>query len=213
MGEMTETSYNPTALKILDTAARLFMQLGYSAVSITDIVTGAEVTKPTLYYYFPDKAELFTQMALQQLIKLHGALDAALARSDDTATRLGAFATVLLNADDGDMRMLRHEMAEHLPAEHQGRLGVAFHQHLFMPIHDVMQAGAERGELASHSAAELTMLFLGLMEAFHGYPAQIDRMRIPPELGALRPAVFAPAALVETFLHGVAPQAGQGETQ
>ncbi|MFN8477291.1 MAG: hypothetical protein U0074_05595 [Kouleothrix sp.] len=41
----------------------------------------------------------------------------------------------------------------------------------------------------NHTPAELTMLFLGLM-CFHGYPAQIDRMTIPSELGRLRSAVF-----------------------
>jgi AcrR family transcriptional regulator len=208
---MTDVSYNPTAVKILDEAARLFMQLGYSAVSINDIVKAAEVTKPTLYYYFPDKAELFVQMALQRLVQLHAALDAGQAGATSTAARLASFATVLLNADDGDMRMLRHEMAEHLPPEHQARLGVAFHQHLFMPLHSVMQAGITQGDLVNHTPAELTMLFLGLMEAFHGYPAQIDRMTIPSELGRLRPAVFAPEALVNTFLHGVATYEERGE--
>ena len=64
-------AYNATALKILNTAAHLFMQLGYRAVSINDIVKATGVTKPTLYYYFPDKAELFTQMALLRLVRLN----------------------------------------------------------------------------------------------------------------------------------------------
>jgi AcrR family transcriptional regulator len=170
---MTELAYNPTAQKILGIAARLFMQLGYRAVSINDIVKAAEVTKPTLYYYFPDKAELFTQMALQRLVDMHTAIDTALAGADTIAARLEALAGVLLNASDGDMRMLRHEMAEHLDQAHQERLSQAFQQHLFVPIMQVMQAGLARGELARHSAAELTMLFLGLMEAFHGFTGSI----------------------------------------
>jgi AcrR family transcriptional regulator len=52
----TEPGYNATAQKILSVAAHLFMQLGYRAVSISDIVKAAEITKPTLYYYFPDTA-------------------------------------------------------------------------------------------------------------------------------------------------------------
>ncbi|MFN8569071.1 MAG: TetR/AcrR family transcriptional regulator [Kouleothrix sp.] len=201
---MTELAYNPTAQKILGIAARLFMQLGYRAVSINDIVKAAEVTKPTLYYYFPDKAELFTQMALQRLVDMHTAIDTALAGADTIAARLEALAGVLLNASDGDMRMLRHEMAEHLDQAHQERLSQAFQQHLFVPIMQVMQAGLARGELVRHSAAELTMLFLGLMEAFHGFTDQIDHLKMPSQLGQFRPTVFSATALVALFLHGVA---------
>jgi AcrR family transcriptional regulator len=199
----SETSYNPTAQKILNTAARLFMQLGYRAVSINDIVTAAKITKPTLYYYFSDKAELFTQMALQKLVAMHAAIDAALAGATILSGQLTALAQVLLDTSDGDMRMLRHEMAEHLDQAHQDRLGQAFQRHLFLPIYTVMQQGIARGELAGRSAAELTMLFLGLMEAFHGYTDQIEHMNTAGQFGQFRPHVFAPEALVGLFLNGV----------
>ncbi len=195
------TSYNATALKILNTSAHLFMQLGYRAVSINDIVKATGVTKPTLYYYFPDKAELFTQMALLRLMQLHQSIDAALAGASGLPGQLTALAGVLLDADDGDMRMLRHEMAEHLEPAHQERLNRAFYQHLFAPLQATMQRGIDAGELAQGSASELAMLFLGLMEAFHGFGAQIGRM--PAQIGTLRPHVFSAEALIDLFLHGV----------
>ena len=208
-----EASYNPTALKILSTAAQLFMQLGYRAVSINDIVKAAEITKPTLYYYFADKAELFTQMGLRKLEAIHVALDAALTGAHGLAAQLAGLAEALMNANDGDMRLMRHEMAEHLDQAHQQRLASAFQQHLFMPIYQVMQAGIERGELAHHSAAELTMLFLGMMEAFHGYAGQLGSMQLPPQAGQFRPHVFAPAAVVGVFLHGVTRPEERGAAQ
>lgn len=198
-----QSSYNPTAAKILSTAAHLFMQLGYRAVSINDIVKAAEVTKPTLYYYFRDKEELFVQMALQRLLDTHATLEAAVAGQPTIDAQLAGLAAALLNANDGDMRMLRHEMHEHLSPAGQARLGAAFHQHLFAPVQQVMQQGLDRGDMAGHSAAELTMLFLGLMEAFHGITGQLDNIGMPRESGQLRPAVFAPAAVVGLFLHGV----------
>ena len=72
------------------------MQLGYRAVSINDIVKAAEITKPTLYYYFRDKEELFAQMAIQRLVEMHAALDRALAGQAGTQARLAALAGVLL---------------------------------------------------------------------------------------------------------------------
>jgi AcrR family transcriptional regulator len=201
--QLAEAIYNPTASKILDTATRLFMQLGYRAVSINDIVKAAEITKPTLYYYFPDKEALFAQMALRQLIEMHSAMDAALAGATTLLARLAALAGVLLDTSNGDMRLMRHEMAEHLAPEHQRRLGIAFQQHLFEPVQHVMRQGLDVAELNGYSADELTWMFLAMMEAFHGLVSNADHT---PELerSASPTAIFTPNQIVELFLHGVA---------
>jgi TetR/AcrR family transcriptional regulator, mexJK operon transcriptional repressor len=209
----TEAAQNMTARKILDTAARLFMQLGYRAVSINDIVKAAEITKPTLYYYFRNKEELFAQMAIQRLADIHQALEGALAGKQGTQARLAGMAGVLLNASDGDMRLLRHEIATHLSPEHRRRLAQAFQRYMFEPVRQVMQQGLDSGALARHSAAELTMLFLGLMEAFHGFTEQVDDLHLPEEAGRIRPAVFAPEPVVGLFLHGVADNEEAGDIQ
>ncbi|MDB6029056.1 MAG: transcriptional regulator, TetR family [Verrucomicrobiales bacterium] len=44
---------------ILKVALRQFADQGYAATSVQDIVDAAKVTKPTLYYYFKNKAALY----------------------------------------------------------------------------------------------------------------------------------------------------------
>jgi TetR/AcrR family transcriptional regulator len=44
---------------ILDAALDRFARCGYAGTSVQDIVDAARVTKPTLYYYFPNKAGLY----------------------------------------------------------------------------------------------------------------------------------------------------------
>lgn len=44
---------------ILDIAMQLFLEKGYSATSTSDICVAAEISKPTLYYYFHSKRHLF----------------------------------------------------------------------------------------------------------------------------------------------------------
>ena len=200
--KIAEATYNPTASKILDTATRLFMQLGYRAVSINDIVKAADITKPTLYYYFPDKEELFAQMALRRLIEMHRAMHAALADAQALLAQLTAIAGVLLDASTGDMRLMRHEMHEHLAPEHQRRLGLAFQQHLFEPVCQIMQHGLALAELKGYSASDLTWMFLGLMEAFHGMSGQPDDTGQQAS-SALPTPIFTPAQIVALFLHGV----------
>src|SRR5690242_20353044 len=48
-----------TQQQILDAALRRFASCGYAGTSVQDIVDAARVTKPTLYYYFPNKAGLY----------------------------------------------------------------------------------------------------------------------------------------------------------
>jgi AcrR family transcriptional regulator len=198
---VVETVYNPTATKILHTAARLFMQRGYRAVSVNDIVHAAEVTKPTLYYHFADKEELFVQMGLQMLAKMHGRMQAALAGKTGSAARLRALAEVLLTGVEGDIKMMRREMEEHLSLEARQRMNAAFFQHLFTPVLQVMQTGLDDGEMARHNAAELTWLFLGMMSGFRGEQGgQRSEEGFAPD--------FSAETLVTLFLHGTGAPGG-----
>ncbi len=59
-----------TQEKILEVAARLFLQKGYAAVAINEITEAVQVTKPTLYHYFGDKESLYIS-ALNRMILLN----------------------------------------------------------------------------------------------------------------------------------------------
>ena len=48
-----------TPYKLLETASFLFAEKGYAATSVREIVAGAGVSKPVLYYYFENKKGLF----------------------------------------------------------------------------------------------------------------------------------------------------------
>lgn len=54
-----QTTVHDTRGRILAAALRLFSDRGYAGTSVQDIVSGAKVTKPALYYYFPSKADLY----------------------------------------------------------------------------------------------------------------------------------------------------------
>src|SRR5437867_282357 len=48
-----------TRSQILSSALKCFANCGYEGASVQDIVDAAKVSKPTLYYYFSDKAGLY----------------------------------------------------------------------------------------------------------------------------------------------------------
>jgi AcrR family transcriptional regulator len=196
----------PTAVKIIDAAGHLFLQRGYKAVSINDIIKSAEVTKPTLYYYFADKEERFVQMGLRLLAEMGERLQAALLTPGGTPPRLRALAAVLMDDRDTDMRMMRHEMMAHLGPNQRARLGRAFFIHFFAPIVQVMEDGLASGALARYPAITLAKMFMGMAESFHEFAHQPANAANPAQ--AQHQAMFGPSdldpqALVDLFLHGV----------
>jgi AcrR family transcriptional regulator len=198
-------AHNPTAQKIMATARQLFMQRGYSAVSINDIVRGAEVTKPTLYYHFADgKEELFVQMALGLLATMHADMLRAIAAARGTEAQLLALAEVLLYSSDGDTRMMRREMAEHLSPKHQHRIAAAFWQQMFQPVVAVMQGGIDAGDLRGGDAHALAILFMGVMEGFQRPHKPAPAETEPLEGAQLDAAAISAQTILAMFLHGVA---------
>jgi AcrR family transcriptional regulator len=195
---------NPTAVKIVDAAAKLFMQRGYTAVSITDIIKAAEITKPTLYYYFPDKEELFVHTGLRELSIMGERLRNAADRSADVSGKLMGLAQIMMDPHTGDMRMMRHEMFEHLGGSQQQRLAQAFQLHLFLPVQQVMDLGIERGELGRYNGPTLAAMFIGMAESFGQFipPEVMTAWETSAEATYVKVTLSA-QTLVDIFLHGV----------
>ncbi len=193
-----ETQYNATARRILGAARVLFMQRGYRAVSITDIVQAADVTKPTLYYHFADKEALFVEMSLQVLREMQARFDAAIDAGAPLAAQLVALTETMRSADDMDSRMLRHEIREHVPPARQQQIAEAFLAHMVAPVVAVMARGLARGDLIGRSSHELAWLFFGFAEGFYQHPGtDVQPYQHPIE-------AMSTAALVDLFLYGVA---------
>jgi TetR/AcrR family transcriptional repressor of mexJK operon len=82
---------------VVEAATALFLQHGYPRTSMDQIATAAEVSKPTVYRFFADKEQLFTEIVL-------GTLDQA---GQPFRARLAALAgTTQLT---GDLRQLARD--------------------------------------------------------------------------------------------------------
>jgi AcrR family transcriptional regulator len=87
--------------QLLDAAARLFAEQGYSATRVVDIVDAAGVAKGLFYWYFENKEAVFRELAssIRQSLRRHQR-----AAMDDDATALerlvqGAVASVQFMAE------------------------------------------------------------------------------------------------------------------
>lgn len=75
-------SAEDTRRAIFQHAMRLINERGYDAVSMSDIAQAAGLTKATLYYHFPSKADLLTSGALDMLSRVQHDIERII--NDDT---------------------------------------------------------------------------------------------------------------------------------
>jgi TetR/AcrR family transcriptional regulator, transcriptional repressor for nem operon len=83
-----------TAARILDIAERLVQSRGYNGFSYADVAAELGVTKASLHYHFPGKAELGEALIARYAARFADALEQIDRRSADPAAKLDAYASI-----------------------------------------------------------------------------------------------------------------------
>src|SRR5690606_9515148 len=95
--------------RITAAAWQLFQQKGYRGVTVDEICARCGVTKPTLYYYFRDKEDLFVTVLRQQLEQFRGVLQGP----GSTGERLQRLAAAVLDNFQAEYTVLMRDR-EHI---------------------------------------------------------------------------------------------------
>jgi TetR/AcrR family transcriptional repressor of nem operon len=85
---------NDTAYRILDIAERLVQVRGFNGFSYADIASELGITKASLHYHFPGKAELGEALIARYAARFAEALEAIDRRGDDAPAKLEAYARI-----------------------------------------------------------------------------------------------------------------------
>ena len=83
-----------TATRILDVAERLVQTRGFNGFSYADVAGELAVTKASLHYHFPGKAELGEALINRYATRFAEALQAIDAQRSDVHTKLAAYAAL-----------------------------------------------------------------------------------------------------------------------
>jgi len=149
---------------ILEKGWHLFQQKGYRGLSVDELCLQCAITKPTLYYYFGDKENLFVEVLQYQLHGFHEMIT----RPGPLPSRLQAFAAHIFASFETEYSALLHDREHIKQPENQRRIRDAFHTELFDPLNALMQQGIDQGELNGSSAEMFSLMFLGLINNFIG---------------------------------------------
>lgn len=176
------------AERILEEGWRLFQQRGYRGATIDELCLRCHLSKPTLYYYFQDKENLFVQVLQYKLSGFRAAAE----QPGSLRERLLTVATAILTSFQKEYSPLLRDREHIKKPENLEKIRDAFHRELFGPLTAIMQAGIEAGELKEDMPETLTLIFLGTINFFIG---KAEEMKI--EHGALA------CKLTDYFLEGI----------
>ncbi len=163
-------SNSATRRHILHAALRSFARRGYAAASVQEIVDAAHVSKPALYYYFDDKADLFRALVEAAYDERFRLIREAAARTRGVRAQLTRILTDLFAYLEENREMTRISYATAFaPAGEmpRGMRCLEKTRRVFHFLCELMKAGQERGELdARFDSRDLAYGFYGQINSY-----------------------------------------------
>jgi AcrR family transcriptional regulator len=159
-----------TRQQILHAALKRFAHGGYAATSVQQIVSDAKVSKPTLYYYFKDKADLFQALVTEAHDERYRRMQAAAGRARTTREQLVEMLVVLFDYFREHRELMRLSLATAFAAPGEVPPGCNCADRCernFEFVHAAIKQGQARGELnAQFDSRELAFGFYGQANAY-----------------------------------------------
>lgn len=159
-----------TRNEILTAALNRFASSGYAGTSVQDIVDDARVTKPTLYYYFPNKAGLYQALvdsAHDERLRL---MQEAAARGETLEEQLVEILTALFNFTQDHRELMRMAFATAFSSPDQLPKEIDYTARCmrnFEFLHTLIKQGLADGILdRSYDSKELAFGIHGLMNVY-----------------------------------------------
>lgn len=189
--------------RILEVAKELFTQRGFSNVAVREICKAADVTPPTLYYYFKNKEALFDAVVRKSvgMADFISRLKEACEKVKEPASQVQAFTrSYLANFPKDHLNVglyVRHSTEE---LDSIGRKALAADLATILSImSDIIQKGIKSGEFRETDPRMAAECLLGMMNRFVFQQIHFGRNYRPTE---------ASSYLSEFFLRAMKPPIG-----
>ena len=164
-----ELEVKDSTQRILDAAEALFMDRGYSAITLRDIADELGIKQASLYYHFPGgKEQIFVAMAERLFERHREGLEHALAGAAlDLSNQLHAVADWFSSQPPVKILGMFHADIPALNDEHVRQLETMARNAMYLPLRRAFVAAQERGEIRSAHPDLLAGSFLWLMDGLN----------------------------------------------
>lgn len=170
MAQRTAKTSAATRQHILRAALKRFAHGGYAATSVQHIVDDAKVSKPTLYYYFTDKARLFQALVDSAHDEQFRLIQSAAARAKDLKSQLVEILSALFEHFSTNRELTRIALATAFAAPGEVPAGLRYLDKCrrnFESVHALFKRGQAEGRLDRRfDSRELAHGFYGQMNVY-----------------------------------------------
>ena len=175
---------NEAEARLLESALHLFAEKGYEGTSIREIIEGAGVTRPVLYYYFHNKEDVFRRLVEPVFAELIASFSQIPQHYAETVGRLKAVMRVAFAMAERNPRTVRLILQMYFSPPQGGPEfdKDQFRRIRFHTVESILQQGLDRAELAGGDARSLTLVFIGIMDAHVMAKSQMPGIHLTSEL-------------------------------
>jgi len=176
--------------EIIDIAARLFAERGYSATGVAELCRATDLGKGSLYYYIGSKEQLLAEIHSSVLVPLVDETEKIAASSDPPEVKLRRMADVLLSA-------IVHHMDHVWVFLHEwkslrGRNAASFREKR-RSVEDVLESilreGVDRGDFDIPDLRIATLAWFGMVNYTYQWYRSEGRLS-PEHIGQLYHQIF-----------------------
>ncbi|MEH7484344.1 TetR/AcrR family transcriptional regulator, partial [Neobacillus drentensis] len=139
--------HKETYQTIINTAQRLFMELGYRAVSTRQIAQICGVTQPAIYHHFKNKQTLYVAVMRQTLHHTEADLKAILAEFTSFQERFTQIAIYMMIHFEIDMAQMFHDISHELGPDDQQLIHQWWMEGFLMPVVKMINDGILEEEI------------------------------------------------------------------
>ncbi|MEF2967497.1 TetR/AcrR family transcriptional regulator [Paenibacillus sp. M1] len=154
----------PTSRHILQTASRLFMAKGFEAVSMNEVADQCGVTKATIYYYYPNKTELFVASIAATLSEVNGRIAEVLAQSGSFQDRLIRITENYLKIPQVHVNGMFAQVKRHLTDEQLQTL-IRHENDLYETLKEGFAAAMREGEITAGDPLLAAHFYVSMLRA------------------------------------------------
>ncbi|MEC0124854.1 TetR/AcrR family transcriptional regulator [Paenibacillus pabuli] len=151
---------------ILQTAAKLFMELGYEPVSLQQIAKACNVSKPSIYYHFTSKSELFKIAVTTMFQNVHRVTSRLLREADHLETGLLNVAEARLANPHAEIETMLRDAERHLSKEQIEEIRAAENK-IYVELADYFEDAMDHNILRRKNPMLLAQTFSTMMVIGH----------------------------------------------
>ena len=174
----------PTKDLVLETATKLFIKEGYKNISMDDVAKACNVTKATIYYYYPTKGELYTSALIAMMDRIKLSILQILEQHKPFKERLEQLVEVHLSATiDIDMKNFMKEASINL-SESQLKQVQASENEMYQTIEQAMQIEMDKGTIRKGNSTFFAHTFMALMSVGYFKDGEENRLFLTEAMAA-----------------------------